>query len=318
MDIKQIKKKFREDLKENVSLKDYTTMKVGGPADFFYVAKKIEELIKIVILARETNVPFLVIGGGSNIIVSDKGFRGLIIVNRTNGIVFLTDKAQVICDSGVSLMRIIMESANRDLGGLESLYGIPGTIGGAIYGNAGAGGIEICSLIKSVTLLTPENKIIRVKSDWLTPSYRYTKLKQKNQKVKKNYIILSAKLQLVRHKKEEILRQIQFYKNLREANQPYNQPSAGSIFKNPGLNKMLSKIDGKEKSKKEYSAGYILDQVGAKKLKVGGAEVSKKHANFIINNRNAMAEDVKNLICEMKTLVHDNWGVELEEEVEYI
>jgi UDP-N-acetylmuramate dehydrogenase len=318
MDIKKIKKEFKKDLLENVNLKNYTTMKVGGPADFFYTAKKIEDLIKIIMLARESGVPFLVIGGGSNIIVSDDGFRGLIILNRTSEIVFLADKAQVICDSGISLMRLVMESANRDLGGLEPLYGIPGTLGGAIYGNAGANGVEICSLIRYLTLLTPENKIVRVKSDWLMPSYRSTKLKEKNQKKKSGYILLSARLQLVRHKKEEILRQIQLYKKTREDNQPYDLPSAGSIFKNPKPVNIKDKVDNKKESEKTYSAGYILDSVGAKKLKVGGAEVSKKHANFVVNKKDASANDVINLIYQMKTLAHDKWGVDLKEEVEYI
>lgn len=317
MNIDKLKKEFGKDLQENVELKNYTTMKVGGSADFFYVAKKIEDLIKIVILARETNIPFIIIGGGSNIIVSDEGFKGLVILNRTSEIVFLPDKAQVICDSGISLMRLVMESANRDLGGLEPLYGIPGTLGGAIYGNAGAGGVEITSLVRSLTLLNPENKIVRVKSEWLMPSYRSTKLKDKNRKKNNSYVVLSARLQLVRHKKEEILRQIQFYKKLREDSQPYDLPSAGSVFKNL-IPKTQEKKENDIKTKKEYSAGYILDQVGAKKLKVGGAEVSKKHANFVVNKKDASASDVINLIYQMKTLAHDQWGVDLEEEVEYV
>jgi len=302
---KKIKKKLGENLQENVKLADYTTMKVGGQARYFYIARNIEDLMNAFIAARELGIKTILFGGGSNIIVGDEGFDGLVILNRSANMAFLPDKAQVIVDSGVTLMRLITEAANRDLGGLESLYGIPGTVGGAIYGNAGAKGSEICSFVKGVTLLNPDNKIIRVKPNWLNSGYRITKIKKMRQEKKEIPIILSALIQLSHHKKEEILRKIQYFKKLREEKQPYDKPSAGSIFKNIG-------------PEKEKTAGYILDQVGVKKMKVGGAEVSKKHANFIINSGNATSHDIKELIGEMKKLAHDNYGVDFEEEVEFI
>jgi UDP-N-acetylmuramate dehydrogenase len=202
-------------------------------------------------------------------------------------------------------MRLITESANRDYGGLEGLYGIPGTIGGAVYGNAGAHGTEICSLIKSITVLTPENKIARYKKEWLDPAYRFTKLKKMKILSKNIPIILSVTFQLTRHKKEEIMRKFKEYISIRQEKQPYDKPSAGSIFKNIGTNK-------------EKTAGYILESVGAKKLKVGGAEVAKKHANFVINANHASSAEIKELIGKMRSLAHDKFGVELEEEVEFI
>jgi UDP-N-acetylmuramate dehydrogenase len=303
--IDKLKKISGEALRENVDLAQYTTMKVGGPARYLYVAKNIEELIKLVDFCQSEKIKFIVIGGGSNIVVTDEGYNGLAILNRASNIAFLSDKSQVIVDSGVSLMRLITESANRDFGGLEGLYGIPGTVGGAVYGNAGAHGTEICSLIRSVTVLTPENKIARFKKEWLTPEYRSTKLKQMKKSGKNIPIILSVTFQLTHHKKEEIMRKFKEYMQIRNNSQPYDKPSAGSIFKNVGI-------------EKEKSAGFILESVGAKKLKIGGAEVSKKHANFIINTNNATAKDIKELIEKMSLLAHDKFGVELEEEIEII
>jgi UDP-N-acetylmuramate dehydrogenase len=304
-DFAKLKKMLGDDLMENINLSEYTTMKVGGPAKLFFIARSIEDLIRSVSLCRTEKIDFIVIGGGSNIIVSDKGYNGLVILNRASNIAFLRDKSQVIVDSGVSLMRLITESANRDYGGLEGLYGIPGTVGGAVYGNAGAHGTEICSLIKSITVLTPENKIARYKKEWLDPAYRLTKLKKMKKLGKNIPIILSVTFQLTRHKKEEIMRKLKEYISLRYEKQPYDKPSAGSIFKNIGADK-------------EKTAGYILESVGAKKLKIGGAEVSKKHANFVINANHANSTEIKELIEEMRSLAHDKFGVELEEEVEFI
>lgn len=302
---KKLKKILGLDLKENIILKDYTTMKVGGPAKYFYIANRIEDLIKAVMTAKQEMIPLEILGGGSNVIIDDKGFNGLVIINKSKNISFINDKAQIIADSGVSLARLIIDAANHDLGGLEPLYGIPGTLGGAIYGNAGAGGIEICSFVKNLTLLNPDNKIIRVKNSWLEAGYRITRIKKLKKQKKPVPVILTALIQMSHHKKDEIIRKIQYFKNVRLKKQPYDLPSAGSIFKNLGL-------------EKEKTAGYILEAVGAKKLKEGGAGVSKKHANFIVNNGNANSENVKNLIIKMKQLAHDRYGVELEEEVEYI
>lgn len=292
-------------LLENVSLKNYTTMKVGGLARYFYIARKMDDLVKIILYAREKKIPYILLGGCSNVIISDKGFPGLVILNKTNNIAFLSDKAQIIVDSGVPLMRLIIEAANHDLAGLETLYGIPGTVGGAIYGNAGAGLSEINQFVKSITLLSNEGKIVRYKTEWLEPEYRSTRLKKMKKAGKEVPIILSVKFQLSHNKKEEILRKLVYYKNLREKKQPYNMPSAGSIFKNVG-------------KEKEKTAGFILEQVGAKKIRIGGAEVSKKHANFIVNRGEAKSEDIRNIIEQMKILAHDKYGVELEEEVEII
>lgn len=303
--VKQLKKILGEGLREGVVLGDYTTMKVGGVADYFYVAKNLDDLIKAVLATRELAIKYFILGGGSNILISDYGFKGLVILNRASNMAFLPDKSQVIADSGVSLSRLIIECADHGMSGLEPLFGIPGTLGGAIYGNSGANGAEICQFVKYITLLTPENKIVRYRIDWLRTEYRSTRLKNDKKLGQETPIILSAKIQLRSHRKEDIIEKIAFFQKEREKKQPHNQASAGSIFKNSGP------------TKKE-SAGFILDQLGAKKLKIKGASVSPKHANFIINNGRALTSDIRQLIADIKKLVLDRSQKELEEEIEYV
>ena len=296
-----LKKILGEKLRENVLLRELTTMKVGGVADYFYEADSPDELVAAVKVARDENISYFILGNGSNIVVSDSGFPGLVIHNRTSNLAFLPEHSQVIADSGVSLARLIMESASKDLAGLEFLAGIPGTVGGAVYGNAGAKGFEIGDYIKTVTLFNPKNKIVRVKAPDLDFSYRSSKLKKDSPP---KPIILSIKFQLSHNRKEEIVRKIGFYKELRHKTQPWGQ-TAGSIFKNPDTSA-------------EMAAGYLLEQANAKKLKVGKAFVSKKHANFVMTSGKAKAADVRLLIERMREKVRDKHQVVLEEEIEYI
>lgn len=307
----KLKKILGKNLEENIELKKYTTMRVGGVADYFYVAKTIDDLIKAVLATKKLNIPYVVIGGGSNIIVSDFGFAGLVILNRASNIAKISDKSQLIVDSGVNLTRLVMETVNFALSGLEALVGIPGTIGGAVYGNAGAYGTEISNLIKSITLLSPDGKIVRYHGDWLKPSYRCTRLKQLKKSGVEIPIILSVKLQLSSNKREEILKKIQYYQAKRLLKIPYDKPSAGSIFKNPYPR-------GTAQFAKEKTAGAMLENIGAKKLRLGDAQVSVKHANIIINNKNAKASEIRKLIEQLREEVNEKYHILLEEEVEYV
>jgi len=311
---RKLKQILGKNLKEHVVLRDYTTMKVGGVADYFYIAKTVEEIIQAVMAAKKLKIPYEILGGGSNVIVSDFGFGGLIILNRSSNLAVLLDKAQIIVDSGVSLSRLITEAANHSLAGLEPLFGIPGTVGGAIYGNAGAYGLEISQLVKNITVLSSQGKIARYSAKWLEPEYRSTKLKTLKKERQNVPIILSARLQLFPNKKEEILRKLAYYKKLKEEKQPCGQCSAGSIFKNPQFQKDKRSI----KQQKEMSAGYILEKIGAKRMRIGDAQVSKKHANFIINKNKARALDIRALIDELRDKVREKRGIVLEEEIEYI
>lgn len=297
-----LKKFLGAKLKEHEPMKNHTTFGVGGVADFYFEAEIIEDLIKAVEAARKLNINYLILGSGSNVLFSDYGFPGLVIINRTKNIAFILDKSQVICDSGVLLNRLIMEATDRDLSGLENLIGIPGTVGGAIYDNVGARDCEIGDFVKGVTLLS-RGKIVRYSGKWLEPEYRMTKLKKMGQENRP--VILSVKLQLARSKKEDILRRIQENLKWRREKQPIGFKSAGSIFKNPG-------------QEKEKTAGYLLDQSGAKKIKVGDAEVSGIHANFIINKNKAKAYDIRMLIEQLRDLVREKQNIVLEEEIEYL
>lgn len=312
----KLKQELGEELKQDISLLDYTTMKVGGVADYFYVAQNIDELVKAVLAAKELGIKFFIIGGGSNILVSDDGFRGLVILNRAKNLVFLTDKSQVITDSGVALSRLIMESANHGMGGMEALFGIPGTVGGAVYGNVGAHGVEVSQFIKSVTLLSTQGKIIRCKIDSLKPKYRSSYLKAQKRKNIDSPIVLSIKFQFSPKKKDEIVKKLSYYQNIRMDKQPYDEPSCGSVFKNTKIHKFdeAHKID----TNSELSAGYLLEQAGAKKLRDGGVQVSRKHANFIVNNGKGKAIEVRNLVEKMRQKVFEKDGIELEEEIEYV
>ena len=291
--IKELQQVLGKGLRQDVGLADYTTMKVGGVADYFFVAKNIDDLVKSILAAKEDKINYQIIGGGSNILISDNGYRGLVILNRATNLAFLTDKSQVIADSGVALSRLIMEAADHNMGGMEGLFGIPGTIGGAVYGNVGAHGVEVSQFIKSVTLLSVQGKIIRCKIDSLKPKYRSSYLKVQKQKNNNSPIVLSVKFQFSPKKKEEIMKKMSHYQNLRMEKQPYNEPSCGSVFKNitrMDTNKHTNEHELKiGDCNKELFAGQLLDQAGAKKLRDGGMQVSRKHANFIVNNGGAKA-----------------------------
>jgi len=312
-----LKTKLGEGFKEHEVMRDHVSMCVGGVSDYYYEATTINDLIQAVNTAYELKIPYFILGEGSNILFSDYGFPGLIIKNKTNGIAFIKEKSQVIVDSGVLLQNLIIESASQDLSGLEFLYGIPGTLGGAIYGNTGAYNQSIGDYVKSITLLVPSNEseeqmeIIQIQPQWFEFGYRTSKIK--NFQGYRKPVILSIKLQLAQSKKNEIIRRLNIYKNNRLANQPTGQ-TVGCIFKNMVENSVTSC----KELPKDKTAGYVLDRAGAKKLRVGNARVSSKHANFIISTEDVKALEIRSLIEEMRDLVRQKNGYELEEEIEYI
>lgn len=304
----KLRQKLGLELKTNVALKEYSSMGVGGVADYFIVVNKIDDLIKAVTTAYDANIPYIVIGGGYNIVPSDSGFPGLVVKNECSNMAFSGENSQVIVDSGLSLAKFINISAGKEFGGLEFLFGIPGTVGGAVYGNAGAFSYEIGDFVKSVILLMPKDgKMIITKKtpEWMNFSYRSSKLKKEYCGQKFKPVILTVKLQLVKRRRDEILSLMHDNLNKKKEKQPLNEKSAGSFFKN---------ID----STSEHSAGYLLDKVGAKKMRVGGATFSKKHANFLINQKKASADDIRHLADKAREAVKSKFDLDLEEEIEYI
>jgi UDP-N-acetylmuramate dehydrogenase len=308
-----LRKEFGGRLETAVNLSNFVSIKVGGVADYFFRAKNIEDLVSAVSIANKLQIPYFILGGGYNIVPSDSGFPGLVIKNESNSITFSPDFSTVIVDSGVNLSRLINLAASRDLGGLEFLFGVPGTVGGAVYGNAGAFKHEIGDFIKSVTVLELlDNKIVLSKYDkkWMGFDYRTTKLKEYTESHDSDThikpVILTVTVQLVQRRRDEILRMMQENLKEKKKHQPLTETSAGSFFKN---------IDSKSM---ESAAGYLLDKAGAKKLRVGGAAFSAKHANFLINRKKATANDIRNLAEMAKVKVKEKFEVELEEEIEYI
>jgi len=291
--------------KHNVVLRDYVSLKVGGVADYFYMASNLDELTKAVTAAYKNQIPFFILAGGYNVVPSDSGFPGLVIKNESQNIVFGSGASTAIVDSGIHISKLINLAASRDLGGLEFLFGVPGTIGGAIYGNAGAFNYEIGDFVKSVTLLIPQDGKILTEikpGGWMNFSYRNSRLKSDYKDQIFKPVILTITLQLVQRRKDEIMRLVHNNLKQKRLNQPMQETSAGSFFKNPD----------------KYTAGYLLEEAGVKKLRVGGALFSKKHANFLINKKNATASDVRELADKAKELVNEKFNIPLDEEIEYI
>jgi UDP-N-acetylmuramate dehydrogenase len=311
-------------------LKKYTTMRVGGPARFLYKALDSSQLVQSVKAAIGLGIPYFILGKGGNVIFSDKGFEGLVIINRAENLFFFPEEAQVLAESGIANSQLVVKTVPKGLGGIEFLASIPGTLGGSIYGNAGAYGWEICSFIKSLNLLEVDIKsrqiqLVRRPGKALQPLYRSTLLKRRQAEFSKRSkgisqgscqpLILSAVLQLQRKSEDQIRRQIQRYIELRKRRQPQGIISSGSIFKNP-----LGRSSKEEEVYKDVkqTAAHMLDQVGAKKVRVGDVRVSSKHANFFTHSGKATAQDIKDLVDLLRDRVYQEFGIELEPEIEFV
>jgi UDP-N-acetylmuramate dehydrogenase len=287
-----------DDLKQNEKLAPHTTFGIGGEALFFFVARRPEDLIRAILIAKESKIPFFVLGRGSNVLVSDSGFQGLVIKNQCDRI-FLNDN-KIICQSGVKLEDLVNLGGENSLSGLEFAAGIPGTVGGAVYGNAGAFGKTVGDLLTKAVILNSEGNIERIEKAYFEFGYRESKLK------KTKDILLSATFELEKGEKEKIKKEI--HKNLEERKKrlPQKEKSAGCFFKNV--------IDGRKK----IPAGFLLEQVNAKKMREGEAAVFKRHANILINSGKAKAEDVRRLADLLKRKVKEEFDIDLEEEVVYL
>jgi len=292
----------------NVELKKYTTISLGGKAKYLITVKDLRGLIDAISAARSLAMPYRVIGFGSNLLISDKGFDGLVIINRSNSLQVDKTKSMVISDGGVSLSKLILEAATNGLSGMEQMFGIPGTVAGAISVNAGAHEVSVSKFLKSATIMLSSDKIVSVNAEWFNFEYRSSRLKYKKDDFPP--VILSAIFQFGQKRTQDILEEINKYKQWREKNQPVGEKTCGSVFKNPSRSH--------KQDEKESSAGFLLDDSGAKKLKVGSVKVSKRHANWIINDGRGTALDARMLIEQMRGLVLDKYGVSLEEEIEYL
>lgn len=289
-------KKILPEIKTNIPLKKYTTFKIGGPARYFYITKTKKDLIKAILVAKKFKLPFFILGKGGNLLVSDKGYNGIVI--KIQNTKYEIQNKKIKSEAGVMLGKLINAATEVGLSGLEWAIGIPGTIGGAIYGNAGAFGKSIGDLVKEVEVFDlKEEKIKIFKKKNCHFDYRESIFKKN-----KNLIILSAIFQLKKRNKKEIREKIKKYLNYRRETQPLELPSAGSIFKNP----------------QGFSAGKLIEKCGLKGKRIGNVKISEKHANFILNLGNGKAKDVKKLIELIKKKVKERFKIKLEEEIQYL
>lgn len=278
--------------RQNEPMRAHTTFKIGGEADIFIIPASPAALISAVKKCTELEITYFILGNGSNLLVSDGGIEGAVIsLSGINGI--SSDGEKITCGAGAMLSSVCLKALSLSLTGLEFAYGIPGTAGGALYMNAGAYGGQMADVIESAKCLTASGEIKTLKKEDMRLGYRSSVFK------KGGLIIISLTLALKKGDKAEIKAEMDELLNRRKQKQPLEYPSAGSTFKRP----------------EGYFAGALIEKNGLKGLSVGGAQVSEKHAGFVINRGGATAADVKALIGKIQKKVFENDGVMLEPEV---
>lgn len=285
----------KDEVKINALMKEHINFEVGGPADILLIPSKVEQIIESIKICKENNIPYFVMGNGSNLLVKDGGIRGVVI--KLTGLTNLeVNKEEIKADCGVMLKELSDKALENSLTGLEFACGIPGSVGGAVFMNAGAYNGEIKNVIKEAEVITSSGEIITLSKDELELGYRTSKV------MKDNSIVINATFKLEKGNKEEIKETIDDLTQKREEKQPLEYPSAGSTFKRP----------------EGYFAGKLIQDSGLKGYSIGGAAVSSKHSGFVINKGNATAKDILDLIAYIQEKVKKQFGVELHTEVRII
>lgn len=278
-------------------LKKHCTFLIGGPADFFYTTAKTQEIKALIKFANKFRVPFITIGAGSNILFHDRGFRGLVINIKSDKITF--HRGGVEADSGVKIAKLIFESVKNGYSGLEKWVGLPGSVGGAVFGNAGCNGLEVKDcLIKATLLEAFTGKVKKVDNKYFRYKYRHSILKEEPETV----LSATFKVQKNKLKPEEQRKIMEEIQRFRLDKQPKGS-SSGSFFKNPS---------------KDQPAGLLIDQAHLKGQRIGQAQISEKHGNFFLNLGGATAQDILSLAQLAKEKVKEKFGITLEEEVRII
>lgn len=276
----------------NESLSHYTNTCTGGPADILALPSSIEEVRDIIEWTNQNNVPLTVIGNASNLIINDHGLRGMVMI-LTNFNNLKQQGNQIIAQSGALLMDVAQVACEQGLSGMEPLSGIPGSVGGAVFMNAGAYGGEISQVVKAVEVITRKGELKTYRGNELRFGYRHSRLQDENE------IVLQAVFSLKMGNQEEIMNAMREYSFLRASKQPLEYPSCGSVFKRPA----------------GHYTGKLIHDAGLQGFQIGGAQVSKKHAGFIVNVDHATATDYINLIHHIQREIKDQFDVELETEV---
>ena len=276
-------------------LSRHTSWHIGGPADFFLDVSTTDDLIEGVIAAREQGLPVFLLGGGTNILVADAGVRGVVIHDDVDDT--KVEGTRITATGGVTMAHVAAVAGRSGIGGLEFAATIPGTVGGAVHGNAGAFGTETKDVAVEVALFDPAAGVRIVEARELGFRYRYSLLKGRP-----DVVVLQATFAGVPRERAEVVAKIKEMANLRMQKQPLRLPNCGSVFKNPPGD----------------HAGRLVEAAGLKGLRVGGAVVSEMHGNFIVNESDATAADVRALIEEVQRRVFETFGVRLEPEVEFV
>ena len=291
----ELKSIIEGELKEKEMMSKHTYYGIGGPAEAFIVPKDKTDLGKILGYAHRHAIPAYFIGSGSNLLISDRGIKGLVLSPKKGFKKFKFSESLLYAESGVMLGRIVRESIKRNLSGLESLIGVPGTLGGALVMNAGAFGGEISNYLQCVNIMNMKGQIISYSPNDLDFAYRFSSFKE-------DEFIISANFILKNEDPEVILRKKENANKGRKTNQPLKFRSAGSVFKNP----------------KNFAAGYLIDKAGLKGTKIGDAEISTQHANFFINRGKASSSDILKLIRLAREKVRAKFNIELELEIKLV
>ncbi|TWI55773.1 UDP-N-acetylmuramate dehydrogenase [Halalkalibacter nanhaiisediminis] len=294
--IEAMKKEKVGIIKENEPLSNHTTWKIGGPADVLLEPSSVEDLKRVMELIDLYQVPWRVIGRGSNLLVADGGIEGAVI-KLGKGIDDLEIKDEIVrVGGGYPLIKLATVISREGLSGLEFAGGIPGSVGGAVFMNAGAHGSDISNILKEALVLYPNGRLEWISAKDMEFSYRTSRLQ------KEEGICVEAIFQLKRGQKEEIVSHMQANKDYRRESQPWKYPTCGSVFRNPLPN----------------HAGKLIETAGLKGYQIGGAQISLMHANFIVNIDHAKAQDVIDLISHVKETIKEKYNVDMEAEVEMI
>ncbi len=291
----KLKKIVKGNLLENEPMSKHTSYGIGGPASAYITPYDRKDLAQILQFAHKNKLPIYFIGSGSNLLVADQGINGIVVSPARSLKKLEIDGNSIRAESGVMLGRLVKECMKNNLSGLETLVGVPGTLGGALVMNAGAFGGEISNYLQSVEIMKMNGSTKTYKTKDINFSYRFSSFKQDEFIILASFILPNEDPNIIKQKKN-------IASSGRKTNQPLKFRSAGSVFKNP----------------ENFAAGYLIDKVGLKGKKIGGAEISTHHANFFINHGNASAEDITKLIKLAKKAVFEKFNIELELEIKTI
>lgn len=289
----------KEKIKEKEPMKNHTSLKIGGPADFFIKVNCIEELKNILQFSKNNKIPLTIIGNGSNLLVKDKGIRGIVLkVELKNIQIKNVDQrnVEITVGNGIQMGFLAQKLLKEEITGFEELSGIPGTIGGTVIMNAGAHGKEMKDIVAEVTTIDYDGNIHVFTNEQSQFAYRHSKF------IEEKYIILQVKILLEKGKKEDIKSKMDEYAKYRKEKQPIEYPSAGSTFKRGT----------------DFITAKLIDEAGLKGYSIGGAKISEKHAGFVINTDNATAQDVLDLVKYVKDTIYKKFGKEIELEIKIL